>query len=80
MFVDIIINQVMALMYPFTSLSTVIAKDVLLSAAAKMRIDTVVLIKRASHGTSSRDTAKTCIPRPFFTARVDVMEGTRTAS
>lgn len=79
-FVETKMNQVVNLIYPFTSLSTVSAKDVLLSAAAKIRIDTVVLIKRASHGTFCRGTATTCFPRPFPTARVDVMAGTKTAN
>lgn len=73
-------NQVATFILPVTSLNTVNAKEVLLSAAATIRMDTVVFIKNAREVVFWIGTLYTCFPRPSLTANVDVMAGTSTAN
>lgn len=73
-------NHAAHLMYPDTSLMTVITKEVLLSADARIRTVTVVLIRYDKRGAFSTGTLYTCFPRPSFTAIVDVIAGASTAS
>lgn len=74
------INHADHLIHPDTNLSIVKTNDVLLSADARIKIVTMILIRSSNGDTLSLGTLYMCFPKPSFTAIVDIMAGASTAS